>query len=103
MEVRLKQTDTYHFQPAPALIMFPSTLLLGSLLTSVGHAVAAPAEVAERDVACEKDDYGPFKLYAAPVDGSNWEQVKLIDLYTPRPTNDTIQVLSVYFSSLDQS
>jgi hypothetical protein len=82
--------------PAPASIMFPSTFLLGSLLTSVGHAVVAPAEVAERDVACEKDDYGPFKLYATPVDdSSNWEQVKLIDLYTPRPTNDTIQVLSV--------
>jgi hypothetical protein len=75
--------------------MFLSRFLFATLLTSVGNAVTAHAEVAERAVACKKDDYGPFRLYAAPVDGGDWEQVKLIDLYTPRPTNDTIQAPSV--------
>ncbi len=57
---------------------------------------ATPVDLVKR-AACNKKDFGPFRLYAAPVgsSGDEWQLVKLIDLYTPRPTNDTIQALSV--------
>lgn len=45
---------------------------------------------------CEKPSYGPFRLYAWPNEkGADMQPVTLIDLYTPRPTNNTISVLSV--------
>lgn len=70
------------------------TSLVAALLLVANGVSSTPVELVER-AACNKKDYGPFRLYAAPVDGSDWQQVKLIDLYTPRPTNDTIQALSV--------
>lgn len=70
------------------------TSLIAALLLVANGVSSTPVELVER-AACNKKDYGPFRLYAAPVDGSDWQQVKLIDLYTPRPTNDTIQALSI--------
>ena len=74
-------------------LVLPALLILGRSI------VAFPVNTEERAVRCEKDDYGPFLLYAAPADESSdeWQRVKLVDLYTPHPTNDTIQALSVRF------
>ncbi|CAG8655652.1 12535_t:CDS:2 [Acaulospora colombiana] len=80
-----------------------SSLLLLSTLASASPApapagvVADVVDIAERAVTCKKKSYGPFRLYAAPAgsSGEDWVLLKLIDLYTPRPTNDTIQALSI--------
>ena len=74
-----------------ALTSFVATLLL------VTNAVSANPVGLEKRASCNKKDFQAFRLYAAPADGSSddWSLVKLIDLYTPRPTNDTFQALSV--------
>ncbi|KIM25893.1 hypothetical protein M408DRAFT_330894 [Serendipita vermifera MAFF 305830] len=72
------------------------TSLVATLLLVVNSVSATPVDLVER-AACNKVDYGPFRLYAAPANDPTAEPLllKLIDLYTPRPTNDTIQALSI--------
>lgn len=77
--------------------MFGKSFVGLALLSLVSTALASPLVELEERAACKKKSYGAFKLYAAPVGqpASEWQQVKLIDLYTPRPLNDTISALSV--------
>lgn len=71
------------------MLSLATSLVFGSaLLGTVSSSV-----IEARD--CTVKNYGPFRLYVAPTDGGDPKPVKLVDLYTPRPTNDTISVLSV--------
>ncbi|KAG8816944.1 hypothetical protein FRC17_000126 [Serendipita sp. 399] len=80
--------------------MFTRGFFTSLLLSLVVSTIATPLDasiIEERAAAsCKKKDYGPFKLFIAPEDPQReWLPVKLIDLYTPRPTNDTIHALSI--------
>lgn len=77
--------------------MFASLTSLVAALLLVANTVSATPVELEKRASCNKKDFQPFRIFAAPSGKSTdeWQQVKLIDLYTPRPTNDTIQVLSV--------
>ncbi|KAG8775780.1 hypothetical protein FRC16_004732 [Serendipita sp. 398] len=80
--------------------MFTRSFIVSLLLSLVISTSATPLDasvIEERAAAsCKKKDYGPFKLFIAPEDPQKeWLPVKLIDLYTPRPTNDTIRALSI--------
>lgn len=57
------------------------TSIVAALLLVTNGVYTTPVDLVER-AACNKKDYGPFRLYAAPVDDptAEWQPVKLIDL-----------------------
>ncbi|KAG8804544.1 hypothetical protein FRC17_005936, partial [Serendipita sp. 399] len=83
-----------------AISSFVAAVLLGVTGVVASPLVGRENTLEERAaVVCKKPDYGPFRLYAAPVDPKiDWLPLSLRDLYTPRPTNDTISSLGYYTS-----